>query len=161
MSSVVLAATALTAAILATGYFALGFWAMLKFTSGFVTGLVLFLLRPGIVPFSSIRGPFFVAFGLVVVHRVEECIFEFFDNLAAITGVAAPVARSIREGSRDVLCGGRAPKAHQGVHKCILSDTLITSPSAVIQIEALSTCCWGRHLPPMSSLPAVCLLMWW
>ncbi|GHA38993.1 hypothetical protein GCM10007989_38420 [Devosia pacifica] len=90
MSIAILAATALTAAVLAAGYFALGFWTMLIFTSGFVTGLVLFSVRPGIVSFSAIRLPFFIAFGLFVVHRVEEYLFYFFDHLAAITGVATP-----------------------------------------------------------------------
>jgi len=90
MSLVTLAAIVLTAAILAAGYFALGFWTMLIFTSGFVTGLALFFVCPRIVPFSAIRWPFFIVFGLFVVHRVEEYLFDFFDNLAEITKVATP-----------------------------------------------------------------------
>lgn len=85
-----ISATLFTAFLLAVGYWSLGLATMLLFTTGFVTGLLLFLLRPGVVPFRSVRWPFFTALVLFALHRAEEYFKDFFDALAGITGVPTP-----------------------------------------------------------------------
>lgn len=85
-----ISATLFTAMVLAVGYWSLGLATMLLFTTGFFTGLVLFLLRPGVVPFRAVRWPFFISLALFALHRVEEYLADFFETLAAITGVPTP-----------------------------------------------------------------------
>ena len=84
----------LTVAILVVGYVALGWWLMLLFAFGFVGGFFLWLLFPAAVSFRAIRGPYFAALGLFVVHKWEERHFDFFPALARLTGVPPPESGS-------------------------------------------------------------------
>lgn len=95
LSTTVLAAFLFTLAVLALGYAAFGFWTMLIFTSGLLGGFLLWLLFPATVPFSAIKGPYFLALALFALHRVEEYQSGFFNRLAAITGVKKPEVASL------------------------------------------------------------------
>lgn len=75
-----------TVSILTLGYVSFGFWTMLILSSGFFGGFTLWLLFPTTTPYSKIKGPYWVALALFLVHRVEEKIFGFFAFLAEITG---------------------------------------------------------------------------
>ncbi|MGV3573742.1 MAG: HXXEE domain-containing protein [Devosia sp.] len=88
-------ATIFTVAVLATGLLSLGLATMLIFTTGFVGGLVLFLLRPGLVPFARIKGAYWICLVLFVLHRTEEYATGFFDALAGVTGVDKPDPTSL------------------------------------------------------------------
>lgn len=90
----VLAATGMTAAILALGYLSFGIWTMLIFSSGFGVGLVLWLAFPRQPDFQVIKWPFLIAFALFIAHRVEEYGTGFFTELARITGTATPAILS-------------------------------------------------------------------
>jgi len=79
-----------TFAILALGYAAFGFWTMMIFSSGFLTGYLLWLRFPGQPAFASFRIPFWLAFAAFFLHRVEEKVMGFFAALSAITQVPTP-----------------------------------------------------------------------
>jgi hypothetical protein len=79
-----------TLATLGLGYAAFGFWTTMIFTSGFLGGLVLWLIFPTKAPWSSIRVPYFLALILFIVHRIEEKTMNFFAALSDITGVQTP-----------------------------------------------------------------------
>lgn len=87
---VVAAASATTTGILALGFVAFGFWTTVIFSSGFLGGLVLWLLNPATPTYSTIRVPFLATFALFVVHRVEEKVMGFFDALSELTHVRTP-----------------------------------------------------------------------
>jgi len=91
----VIFAVAYSAAVLLAGYLSLGFWTMLILTSGFVGGLILWLIFPDPVEFARVKWPFWSAFALFVVHRIEEYVSGFFGRLADITGAATPEVASI------------------------------------------------------------------
>lgn len=84
-----------TAAVLALGYVAFGFWTAMIFTSGFLTGFILWLLIPARPGFHRIKVPFWLAFGLFMVHRVEEKTMGFFARLSEITHVLTPAIDSV------------------------------------------------------------------
>ncbi len=84
-----------TAGILLLGYVSFGIWTAFIFTSGFLSGFVLWLLVPPRVPFASIKVPYWLAFALFLVHRVEEKVCGFFARLAEITHVPVPEITSI------------------------------------------------------------------
>ena len=84
-----------TAAVLALGYVAFGFWTAMIFTSGFLTGFILWLLIPARPGFHRIKVPFWLAFGLFMVHRVEEKTMGFFARLSEITHVPTPAIDSV------------------------------------------------------------------
>lgn len=91
----VLLATTFTALLLGVGYWSLGLATMLVFTTGFVTGVVFFVLRPATIGFVEIKWPYIVCLVLFVVHRVEEYLSGFFDALARLTGVDKPDVTSL------------------------------------------------------------------
>lgn len=91
----VLLAAAFTALLLGVGYWSLGFLTMLVFTTGFASGLVLFVIRPATIGFGEIKWPYIVCFVLFIVHRVEEYLAGFFDALALVTGVDKPDVASL------------------------------------------------------------------
>ncbi len=88
--STILFALLFTGAILTLGYVSFGFWTTLIFTSGFLGGFILWLLIPTQASYASIRFPYFLSFGLFIVHRVEEKLAGFFAKLAEITKVSTP-----------------------------------------------------------------------
>lgn len=81
--------------ILLIGYIAFGFITSLIFASGFLTGYLLWLFIDSNPGFAAIRWPYWITLILFVVHRVEEKVMNFFDELALITGVATPSITSI------------------------------------------------------------------
>ncbi len=84
-----------TAAILSLGYVAFGFWTAMIFTSGFLTGFILWLLVPARPAFHRIKVPFWLAFLLFMIHRVEEKMMGFFARLSEITHVPTPEIDSV------------------------------------------------------------------
>ncbi|QQR40070.1 hypothetical protein [Devosia rhizoryzae] len=97
----VLLATTFTALLLGVRYWSLELATMLVFTTGSVTGLVFFVLRPATIEFVENKWPYIVCLVLFVVHRVEEYLSGFFDALARLTGVDKP--RIEPEGARTAL----------------------------------------------------------
>lgn len=93
--SVKLIATVFTISILWLGYICFGFWTAMIFTSGFLGGLILWLIFPQQVPFTSIRVPYWITLIAFLIHRVEEKIMNFFASLSKITGVPTPEITSI------------------------------------------------------------------
>ncbi len=88
--SIVAIAFLFTVAVLALGYFSFDVLTTVIFISGFLGGFLIWLFVPDTVSFSSIKAPFWIAFGLFMVHRVEEKGMGFFAKLSEITGVATP-----------------------------------------------------------------------
>lgn len=84
-----------TALILGIGYAAFGPWTALIFTAGFLGGFLLWVLIPEQPPFKSFKLAFWVTLGLFILHRVEEKVMKFFDQLSAITGTATPEITSV------------------------------------------------------------------
>ena len=79
-----------TAAIIFLGYLSFGLWATIIFTSGFLSGFILWILVPTRPEFRTIRIPFWLTFSLFMVHRIEEKVSGFFNALSQITGVSTP-----------------------------------------------------------------------
>lgn len=86
----ILGASLFTLAVLGLGYVSFGFWTTVIFTSGFLGGLVLWLLVPSVAPYAAVRVPFVVTFALFVLHRIEEKASGFFAALAELTQVPTP-----------------------------------------------------------------------
>ena len=98
--------TIFTGVVLAVGYWSLGLATMLIFTTGFLTGLALFVFRPAVVPFARIRLQYWLCLALFAVHRAEEYFAGFFDELASLTRVAKPDTTSLPVLSLIVLSVG-------------------------------------------------------
>ncbi len=96
----------ITAVILVVGYIAFGFWTALIFTSGFFGGFVLWLFFPSGIAFQEIKKPYWIAFSLFLLHRVEEKVCGFFDKLSDITHVPTPEITSVSVISLVVLSVG-------------------------------------------------------
>ncbi|SCY25322.1 HXXEE domain-containing protein [Flavobacterium caeni] len=88
--NIIVAAFVFTVAILLLGYFSFGIWTSLIFSSGFLGGFLLWLFLPSVSTFEGIRWPYWIAFFLFLLHRVEEKVMDFFDRLAEITGTRKP-----------------------------------------------------------------------
>lgn len=88
--TIVIAALLFTTVTLAVGYWAFGFVTTLIFTSGFLGGLLLWLVVPTRASWNDVRRPFWIAFALFVVHRIEENRTGFFERLAEITREPTP-----------------------------------------------------------------------
>lgn len=93
--SIIILAFLFTSMVLALGFISFGFWTTLIFTSGFLGGFVLWLLIPATPSFTTIKVPYWLAFALFMVHRVEEKMCGFFSRLAEITGVSTPEITSL------------------------------------------------------------------
>lgn len=79
-----------TLLVIATSYATFGWATTLVVASGFLIGLVLWLIFPAAPPYQRIRAPYWIALALFIVHRIEERFSGFFDALASVTGVATP-----------------------------------------------------------------------
>jgi len=75
-----------TAAILALGYIAFGFWTAFIFTFGFFGGFLIWIFTSHQVPFQKFKLAYWLTLGFFLLHRVEEKVMGFFAKLAAITG---------------------------------------------------------------------------
>lgn len=89
-TSTIFLAFLFTMLVIGLGYAAFGLWTAVIFTSGFLGGFLLWICISSEVPYTSIKVPFLLAFGLFILHRVEEKVMGFFDALAEITGVETP-----------------------------------------------------------------------
>lgn len=79
-----------TIAVPAIGYLSFGIWPALLFLTGYLSGFLLWCCLPTHYGFKRIRTLYLLAFVLFLVHRVEEKMFGFFAELAAITKVPVP-----------------------------------------------------------------------
>ena len=86
----ILIASVITSTILLLGYFAFGFYIMLVFSSGFLTGLLLWIIFPFHASYQEIRKTFFLTLILFLIHRVEEKYSNFFQALSHITNTPTP-----------------------------------------------------------------------
>lgn len=68
-----------------------GWLIAMVFSAGFVTGWLMWLVRPATPTFSSIKAPYFVALGAYVIHRIDEEVSGFVPAIEELTG-AEPVA---------------------------------------------------------------------
>jgi hypothetical protein len=93
--SIIISALLFTLATLAIGYWAFGLVTMLIFTSGFLSGFIMWLLLPSKGSWESIKAPYWLALGLFILHRVEEKQLGFFNKLSLITGVPTPEILSV------------------------------------------------------------------
>lgn len=94
-TSTIIYAFVFTLAVLIIGYISFGIWTTLIFTSGFFGGFIIWILFPSEVSFKFIKVPFWLAFFLFLVHRVEEKVTGFFQVLSEITMVPVPEITSI------------------------------------------------------------------
>ena len=89
-------ATFFSIAILVLGYVSFGLWVMLIFSSGFLTGLILWLLLPTETSWSYLKVPYWLTLVLFMAHRVEEKISDFFKILSDVTNTPAPDIISVQ-----------------------------------------------------------------
>jgi len=89
---VILTAFLFTSALLAVAYFSFGIWTTLVFASGFLAGFILWAMLPeNPVPFATIKVPYWLTFAaFIFLHRVEENLLNFQDELSKITGTPPP-----------------------------------------------------------------------
>lgn len=80
----------MTVVTLLLGFKAFGVLTSLIFSSGFLTGFILWFLIPSRTSYDRLRIPFFLSLAFFIVHRLEEKYFGFFDFLASVTGVPTP-----------------------------------------------------------------------
>lgn len=92
---VISAAVLLTLLVLSSSFMSLGFWTMVIISSGFVGGIVFWLVVSSKVDWRVLRWPFIITFLLFVVHRVEEKYSGFFERLSEITEVKTPEILSL------------------------------------------------------------------
>lgn len=84
-------ATCWTVATLSLGLFSFGGWTTLVFSFGFVGGLLLWLAVPTRGSYRRVRTPYLLTFAaFVVLHRVEENVMRFQQELSKLTGQAVP-----------------------------------------------------------------------
>lgn len=88
--SAIILATLFSATILILGYVSFGLWVMLIFSSGFFTGLIIWLLMPANARWDEFKIPFWLTFILFFVHRVEEKVSGFFKILSEVTNIPTP-----------------------------------------------------------------------
>jgi len=80
-----------TAGLLITGYLSFGFWTTFIFASGFLGGFIIWLFMPMTVAFQDIKKPYWLTFVFFIfLHRVEENVFKFQEELSKITGSPVP-----------------------------------------------------------------------
>lgn len=88
---VILAALCFSLLIPAFGYACVGTLIAALFLVGYLGGFALWLSIPASASWSAIRGPYWTALAIFVLHKVEENRFEFFEVLGKkITGVPMP-----------------------------------------------------------------------
>lgn len=83
-------ASLFTITVPAIGYISFGVVPALLFLIGYFGGLVCWLIVPSTETFKSIKWIYWLTFLLFFVHRVEEKVSGFFDELARMTGVPIP-----------------------------------------------------------------------
>ncbi len=91
----ILIASVFTIAVPAIGYVSFGIVPAVLFFIGYVGGMVIWLIVQTTAPFKSIKWIYWLTFLLFFLHRVEEKVSGFFDELAEMTGVPVPDIVSI------------------------------------------------------------------
>ncbi len=87
----ILAALAITIALLLTGYSSFGFWTTVIFSGGFVGGFLMWFFLPSPKNFKSIKLPYWLTlFSFIALHRVEENVMKFQEKLSGLTGNPIP-----------------------------------------------------------------------
>lgn len=80
-----------TVAILVLAYISYGPYTTILLSGGFVIGLVLWLIFPGLIEYDRIRWPFLLTMGaFLLLHKPEEALLKFQDELCKITGSPSP-----------------------------------------------------------------------
>jgi hypothetical protein len=75
----------------AIGYFYVGSLIAFLFAIGYLGGFTLWLCVTTAAPWSAIRAPYWTAFAIYALHKVEENRLKFFEVLGKkITGVPVP-----------------------------------------------------------------------
>lgn len=90
MSIVKTCALLFSVLVLTLGYVSFGFWTTMILTSGFIGGYALWLISPARPSFDRIKVPYYLAFAIFILHRIEEKYSGFFDALSGITGLSTP-----------------------------------------------------------------------
>jgi len=91
----VLAALLFTVGLLTVGFFSFGAWTTFIFASGFLGGFIIWLFMPNNAPFRSFKLPYWLTFAaFILLHRVEEFVFKFQEQLSSITGNPVPDIKS-------------------------------------------------------------------
>lgn len=70
------------------GYLSFDIWIALLFLTGYLAGFILWMTVPIKVPFASVIIPYWVTFGVFLLHIVEENVFGFQQELSKLTGVS-------------------------------------------------------------------------
>ena len=76
------------------GYLSFGIWIALLFLTGYLAGFILWMTVPIKVPFSSVIIPYWVTFGIFLLHTVEESVFGLQQRLSMLTGLPVPKVTS-------------------------------------------------------------------
>ena len=91
----VLCALAFTIAILTVGYLSFGLWTTIIFASGFLGGFIIWLFVRSTPPFADFKKPYWLTFiFFILLHRVEEYMMKFQEELSGITGNPVPDIKS-------------------------------------------------------------------
>lgn len=91
----VLCALAFTLTILTVGYLSFGLWTTIIFASGFLGGFIIWLFVRSTPPFADFKKPYWLTFiFFILLHRVEEYIMKFQEELSGITGNPVPDIKS-------------------------------------------------------------------
>tara|TARA_B110001454_G_scaffold122549_1_gene114413 strand:- start:10609 stop:11187 length:579 start_codon:yes stop_codon:yes gene_type:complete len=88
-------AAILTALVLLSSFWSLGFWTMVIISAGFVGGFFLWLGFKSKANYDDLKWPFIFTFMAFVIHRVEEKVSGFFERLSEITDVSTPEILSV------------------------------------------------------------------
>lgn len=88
-------AAILTALVLLSSFWSLGFWTMVIVSAGFVGGFFLWLGFKSKANYDDLKWPFIFTFIAFVIHRVEEKVSGFFERLSEITDVSTPEILSV------------------------------------------------------------------
>ncbi|MBX2987786.1 MAG: hypothetical protein KF802_07790 [Bdellovibrionaceae bacterium] len=89
-AGLIVTAFSFTVATLFLGYLAFGFLTSLIFSSGFLSGFILWYFIPTATPYEKLKIPYFACLALFFLHRVEEKYMGFFAFLSEVTGVSTP-----------------------------------------------------------------------
>lgn len=88
-------ATCWTVVTLSLGLVSFGGWTNFVFSLGFVGGLLLWLTMPTRGSYRWVRTPYLLTFAaFVVLHRVEENVMQFQQELSKLTGQPVPELNS-------------------------------------------------------------------
>ena len=91
---VIVFALVFTVAVPAIGYVSFGPWTALLFLIGYLAGFILWMVVPTTTSFAPVMVLYWVTAYLFFVHRVEENLLKFQEELSKLTGVPVPEVTS-------------------------------------------------------------------